>query len=206
MNNQFFIDKFEEEICRYTGAKYCVLTDSCTNAIFLSLSLLNKTAYIPVEANTLYVPKSTYVGVPHSIVNAGFNVEFTDQKWKGSYEIEGTNIIDSAVDFHRGMYRPGFIQCLSFHQKKRLNIGKGGAILTDDADTYERLKMMAFDGRSPIIEMEDWVQGFHMNMSPEMAAQGLLILNQIDLRPDNAGSYRDYKDLSVIKYFKENNE
>jgi len=203
MNNQFFIDKFEEEICKYTGAPYCVLTDSCTNAIFLSLKYIQKTAYVPWAMESLLIPKNTYVGVPNAIVNAGFNVRFTDLKWKGSYEIEGTNIMDCAVDFHRGMYRPGFIQCLSFQQKKRLNIGKGGAILLDDADAYERLKMMAHDGRSDIVDMENWQQGYHMNMTPEMAAKGLLILNQIDLRPDKWGSYRDYKDLSVIKYFKD---
>jgi len=151
----------------------------------------------------LLIPKNTYVGVPNAIINAGFPVEFTDLKWKGFYEIEGTNIMDCAVDFHRGMYKPGFIQCLSFQQKKRLNIGKGGAILLDDADAYERLKMMAHDGRSDIVDMENWQQGYHMNMTPEMAAKGLLILNQIDLRPDKWGSYRDYKDLSVIKYFKD---
>ena len=31
MNNREFIEMFEEELCKYTGAKYCVLTDSCTN-------------------------------------------------------------------------------------------------------------------------------------------------------------------------------
>lgn len=204
MNNREFIEMFEEELCKYTGAKYCVLTDSCTNAIFLSLEYLQNTAHIPWEARDIKIPKNTYVGVPHSIINANFTVTFTDEKWKGTYRLGNTPIIDSAVDFHKGMYPgDGTMQCISFQQKKRLNIGKGGAILLDNADAYERLKMLAHDGRSNYLEMKYWGQGWHMNMTPDDAAKGVLILNQIDLRPDIQGSYLDYKDLSVIKYFTE---
>jgi len=202
MDNQYFLDKFEEELCKYTGAPYCVLVDSCTNAIFLCLERLKETSYVPYE-HYITIPKNTYIGVPHSIVNAGYVLEFSDEKWRGSYELSNTPIMDSAVDFHKGMYQKGYMQCLSFQQKKRLNIGKGGAILLDNADDYEALKSLAFDGRSQVKTIEHWTKGFHMNMTPDQAAQGLLILNQINLRPDNQGSYLDYPDLTKVKYFKE---
>jgi len=198
MNNQFFMDKLEEEICNYTGAKYCVLTDSCTNAIFLSLMYLKKNAYVPSEFE-ITIPKNTYIGVAQSIKNANFNIQFSNDLWRGSYNLIGTNVYDCAVDFHQNMYLQGTIQCLSFQQKKRLNIGKGGAILLDDLKTYNHLKAMAFDGRTK--NDNDIQQGWHMNMDPETAAKGLLILNQIELRPDIQGSYKDYRDLSKIKYF-----
>ena len=39
MNNNDFILMFEKLLSEYTGAPYVVLTDSCTNALFLSLKL-----------------------------------------------------------------------------------------------------------------------------------------------------------------------
>ena len=38
MNNTWYnVKLFEKIIANYTGSKYCVAVDSCTNAIFLSL-------------------------------------------------------------------------------------------------------------------------------------------------------------------------
>jgi len=201
MDNQFFIDRFEEEICKYTGAPYCVLVDSCTNAIFLCLKHLEDSCFIPWELRDIVIPKNTYVGVAHSIVNAGWTVTLADIKWRGYYDLGDTCIVDSAVDFHKNMYQKGKMQCLSFQQKKRLSIGKGGAILLDNASDYEALKELSFDGRSRVKPIEDWGRGFHMNMTPDQAARGLLILNQIDLRPDKKGCFADYSDLSKVKYF-----
>ena len=49
------------------------------------------------------------------------------------------------------MYRTGQLQCLSFGPSKRLEIGHGGAILTNKRDEYTALKRMAYDGRDPNI-------------------------------------------------------
>jgi len=91
--------------------------------------------------------------------------------------------------------------CVSFQQKKILNIGKGGAILLDNRREYLKLKRMAWDGRDasiPVSEDEDIILGYHMNMTPEMAAKGLLLINQLpDSNVDN-GSWKDYPDISNI--------
>ena len=35
------VDNFEKRVAQYTGAKYAVALDSCTNAIFLCCKYLN---------------------------------------------------------------------------------------------------------------------------------------------------------------------
>ena len=202
MNNNEFLEMFERELSKYTGAPYVVLTDSCTNAIFLILTHLRDNSYIPSRLEIVTIPENTYVGVAHSIINTGFQLRFDNINWRGSYQIGDLPIWDSAVDLHKNMYEKyseDFV-CLSFQQKKRLNIGKGGAILCHRLEDYNALKKLSFDGRGS----GEISKGFHMNMTPNDAAKGLLILNQISLRPNNVGSYLDYPNLSNIDYFKNN--
>jgi hypothetical protein len=140
----------------------------------------------------------------------GYKVAFEDREWHREYEIGDTGIWDSAVGFRPGMYIPGRVQCLSFQQKKTVAIGKGGAILLDDFRMYERLKRMRHDGRdSSMSVVEDIMNGagnicmgYHMYMSPDEAARGTLLLNQLsgDLK---FGGSRDYPDISGLPCFEE---
>jgi dTDP-4-amino-4,6-dideoxygalactose transaminase len=196
MNNHFFIDLFEQRLREFTGSPYVVLTDSCSNSIFLSLMYLKK--YKNFNENPLVIPKQTYVSVPQAIINSGFKVDFKNIEWTGYYNIEKTPIVDAAVGFSKNMYIGGMM-CLSFQQKKSIPIGKGGAILLDNENDYKILKRMAWDGRDSSISVKDDIHniilGYHMNMTPEDAAIGVLKLNQY--AGDKIGSYNDYPDISV---------
>jgi dTDP-4-amino-4,6-dideoxygalactose transaminase len=196
MNNHFFIDLFEQRLKEFTGSPYVVLTDSCTNSIFLSLVYSKR--YKNFTGTKVIIPKQTYIGVAQSIINAGLKVEFKDVKWVGSYLLEETSIIDAAVGFARNMYNGGMV-CLSFQQKKSIPIGKGGAILLDNENDYKILKRMAWDGRdaskSVKEDMKNIILGYHMNMIPDDAAKGVLKLNQYE--GDKIGSYADYPDISI---------
>jgi len=202
-NNDDFIDLFEQKLCRYTGAPYALAVDRCTNAIILSFE------YNKNKQQVISIPKQTYLSIPMMLLNWGYRISFRDEKWKGSYRLGNTNIWDCAVGFEKNMYVPGSIQCLSFQTSKRLNIGKGGAILLDDYEMYKKLNRMRRDGRethtTTIHEMaQGWdtiILGYHMNMSPDEAAKGCLLLNQLR-EPANNGSYLDYPDISVLKCFK----
>jgi hypothetical protein len=44
--------------------------------------------------------------------------------------------------------------------------------------------------------------GYHMNMSPEEATKGILLMNSLSEVYKN-GSYQDYPDLSKLKCFKD---
>ena len=50
------VKMFEEEVAKYTGSKFAVSVDSCTNAIFLCCK------YLSVEEVT--IPSKTYLSVP----------------------------------------------------------------------------------------------------------------------------------------------
>ncbi len=102
------------------------------------------------------------------------------------------------------MYREGEYQCVSFHWSKILGIQQGGAILHDCKEFDEWARRARFDGRTEGVKPKDdsfTDIGYHMYMSPEIAAEGLVRLsflpkNNPDLPND------DYIDLSQIELFK----
>jgi dTDP-4-amino-4,6-dideoxygalactose transaminase len=199
-NNAHFIVEFEKRLAEYAGSKEAVVVDSCSNALFLSLFVLNTFA----EKNHK-IPANTYISVPFAMINAGFNPIFEDIKWDGMYQLGTLPIIDGAVYFSRGMYVKNSLHCLSFHEKKILKIGKGGAILTDDSQLATNLRRLAFDGRDYTKGMlEDDIEfyGYHMNMPPADAAKGLMLLNQISDKNPSCGNNTTYRDLRTFKIFK----
>ena len=194
-NNNDFLLLFEKRLSEYTGAPYVVLTSSCTNSIMLMLKYLKSTEAV--------IPSRTYLSVAQLLHNENINFEYSDKPWVGSYHI-CDNIYDYAVGFKKDMYVPGQYQCLSFQQKKTLNIGKGGAILLDSYEDYKILKRMAHDGRDGSVstssDIENIILGYHVYMSPDEAAKGVLLLNQLLDRNIIIGSSDDYPDISGIKY------
>ena len=197
-NNDDFITIFEEKLCKYTGSPYAVVVDRCTNAIVLCLE------YKKEKQNTIDLPKQTYMSVPMTLINYGYKIALRNIEWQEKYQIGNTRIYDYAVGFQKNMYVSGQIQCL------RLAIGKGGAILLDDKNMYEKLKRMRHDGRTTHIgtnedilkNSNDIMIGYHMNMSPEEASKGILLLNQLN-ENYTLGSYKDYIDLSNLNCLKE---
>src|SRR5262245_28032542 len=95
------------------------------------------------------LPKRTYIGVVQAARRANYEVSFVDLSWSGDYPCGiGAHIIwDSARWLRRGMYKPGRWMCLSFHATKHLPIGRGGAILCDDAEDAEWFRRARYDGR-----------------------------------------------------------
>lgn len=206
MNNHYFIELFERELSEFTGAPYVVLTDSCTNALFLCLVHFKKQYKAP---DCITIPMQTYIGVAQSILHAGYKISFKDEPWVGSYKLNGVPIEDSAVGFKKNMYHYkstanslGGMMCISFQQKKSLPIGKGGAILLDNLSDYNTLKRLAWDGRDaskPVKDDADIILGYHMNMTPDDAAKGLLLLN--NYKGDTlVGNNNNYPNISG--YFK----
>lgn len=204
MNNNEFILMFERLLSKYTGAPYVALTDSCTNAIFLTIQYLIKINYFnDKEISGLKIPKNTYVGVAQQIIHCGMKLEYESREWNGMYKIGGSNIYDAAVGFKKNMYVADTFQCLSFQQKKKLAIGKGGAVLCDDEAAYKYIKRISHDGRDSAIAVKDdldIILGWHMNMTPEQASSGILLLNQLGDGEGKIGCSLDYPDISGIIY------
>jgi dTDP-4-amino-4,6-dideoxygalactose transaminase len=193
---------FEAALCAYTGAKYAVTTNSCTMAIQIALAWVRYN-YWPTHVT---MPKLSYVGVPAAIRNAGFPIGFRDEDWQGEYEFggAGAGVWDSARRFTSSMFRPGAMQCLSFHATKILADSQGGAILHDNDEADAWLRRARFDGRTEGVDPKhDQVTypSWHAYMSPDVAARLLWKLQGLPLH--NADLPRsDYPDLSKMESFK----
>lgn len=195
------IDIFENKLARYAGAKYAVTTDSCSNALFLGLQYRNLTGEVEI-------PRQTYVSVPMQIMHAGMKPVFKHIEWSGLYELGQTGVFDSAARFTQNMYLGGdALQVLSFQIKKRLPIGRGGAILTDSEEAYRWLKLASYDGRdlkSPY-DTPSHVSaiGWHYYMTPEDAARGILLFDQTANENLDTMTYLNYPDLTTYQLFKD---
>lgn len=202
-HNAFKVNQmFEEELCEYTNAPYCVSVDSCTIALFLCAEYLKR--YVYKELPTVIVPTRTYLSVPQSFIHAGYNIKFKDISWKGYYQLDPTPIIDSAKWLTSNMYIPGSLTCLSFHSKKSLPIGKGGAILVDNINMYNWLKKARYDGRSECNYKDDNIKflGWNAYLPPESAARGLNLLMNYPKHTEPIGELNGYKDLTEYDIFK----
>jgi len=141
-----------------------------------------------------------------SIIHSNNNPIFKKIKWNKAYELSNTNIWDCAVGFEKNMYQKNTFQCISFQQKKAINIGKGGAILLDNKKAYKKLKRMTWDGRDSSISVKNdknIILGYHMNMTPDDAAKGILILNQFNNENSFFKNYKNYPNISKLKLFKD---
>ncbi len=198
MNAHKVTSDFEDALCEYTGSKYAVATDSCTNAIFLCLK------YLDVTGQTITIPSHTYMSAPCSIIHAGAKVKFQPSRkfLKGLYRLSPTPVWDSALRFTKNMYQEGQYMCLSFTgPKKILKLGKGGAILTDDKDACDWFKRARYHGRKPVDHLADDFDmiGWNMYMPPDTAARGLLLLAGMGENNDVAQEYADLSKFEVYK-------
>jgi dTDP-4-amino-4,6-dideoxygalactose transaminase len=187
--------EFETVIKNFYNAPYAVTTDCCTHAIELCLRLLK-----PTEVSC---PKHTYLSVPMTFEKLNLDWRFKNFKWNDYYYITD-NIIDAAVYWKHNGYIPSTYMCLSFQFKKHLNVGRGGMILTDSYDSYNKLKKMSYDGRLPDIawaKQDVDIIGYHYYMTPETAELGLNRFNTVkDIEP-RQWSWKDYPDLTTMSVF-----
>jgi dTDP-4-amino-4,6-dideoxygalactose transaminase len=184
------IYEFESALAKFAGAPYAVMTDCCTHAIELCLR------YDNIQRVTF--PAHTYLSIPMTMHKLGITYNYNDKLWTGEYQFIGTRVWDSARLLKQDMYREGQLQCLSFGYGKPLEIGRGGAILTDDIVVYKVLKHQCYDGRD--LSITPWENqkvfniGYHYKPTIEEAVKGLEKLDTVDQTP----KYFEYPDLREI--------
>jgi dTDP-4-amino-4,6-dideoxygalactose transaminase len=199
-------EEFEQKLSEYTGAKYVVTVDNASNALFLALMYEN------INGKEITIPSRTYPSVPCEIIHAGGKVKFSlvnGKTIKGAYKLEPTNVWDSALRFTHNMYIPGQHMCISFTGPyKHFKLSKGGAILTDNYEAYLWFKRARYSGRRECSYHDDHFDmlGWNFYMMPELAARGLLLMNQfynIDGTPKhNEDLEMPYPDLSKFEIYK----
>ena len=161
------------------------------------------------------IPSRTYPSVPCEIIHAGAKVKFRSVKGKtikGSYQLEPTNVWDSALSFTADMYKPGTHMCISFTGPyKHFKLSKGGAILTDDEEAYFWFKRARYSGRRECSYHEDNFDmlGWNFYMMPELATRGLLLMNQFytskGQKKHNEDLELPYPDLSKFEIYTKSN-
>jgi dTDP-4-amino-4,6-dideoxygalactose transaminase len=188
------VEMFEEAMAEFAGSRYGVAVDSCTTALFLSCTYR--------EVADVTIPARTYISVPAAIIHAGGTVHFSDDAWKGTYLLDPTDILDSALRMRSGMYAGG-LHCVSFHARKHIKIGRGGMVLTDDALAANWIRKARFDGRTGGVPFPDdkvTFLGWNAYLTPEQAARGLQLLeNHPDDAPDLEPDYPDLREMPVFQ-------
>ena len=203
-------EDFEKALSEYTGAPYVVTVDNQSNALFLSLM------YEKVCGQEITIPARTYPSVPCEIIHAGARVKFkpvTGKYLKGAYQLEPTRVWDSALRFTHNMYQPNTHMCISFTGPyKHFKLSKGGAILTDDYQAYLWFKRARYSGRRECSYHDDNFDmiGWNFYMMPELAARGLLLMDQFYDRKTNRPKVLNdlelpYPDLSKFKIYTTSN-
>lgn len=195
-------ESFEAALSEYTGAPFAVALNSGTAALMLACQWHFKDRDPLQKMYGMYadveIPKRTYVSVPMAIINAGGNVFFRDEDWRGAYQLKPLPVWDSARRFTSGMYRAGQFQCVSFSASKILGAEQGGAILHDNPEADKWFRRMRFDGRTdgvnPLEETFDLV-GHHCLMIPSVAATLLVRLYHLPKHNEDLPPY-EYPDLS----------
>jgi len=197
-------EDFEKALSDYTGAPYVITVDNASNALFLALM------YEKVKGQEITIPCRTYPSVPCEIIHAGAKVNFKElegEKIKGAYQLEPTKVWDSALRFTSGMYIPDTHMCVSFTGPyKHFKLSKGGAILTDSEQAYFWFKRARYSGRRECSYHEDNLDmvGWNFYMMPELAARGLLMINQFyhEGKPiHNEDLELPYPDLSKFEVY-----
>tara|TARA_B100001094_G_C18117425_1_gene764845 strand:+ start:866 stop:1459 length:594 start_codon:yes stop_codon:yes gene_type:complete len=191
------IADFEKEVSSFFGAPYAVAVDCCTHGLELCLR--------HSKAETIRVPKNTYLSVPMLADKLNINLEWKDEKWQNYYYLTN-NIIDAAVLWERDSYIPGTYMCVSFQFRKHLSLGRGGVILFDKKSDFDTLKRMSYDGRSPD---ESWSTqniksiGYHYYMTPETAELGLKKLPSAISTKPKLWVHTDWPDLTTMDVFRQ---
>jgi dTDP-4-amino-4,6-dideoxygalactose transaminase len=190
------VELFETKVAKFAGSKYAVAVDCCSHGIFLSLKYLKATG-------TITIPSQTYISIPMQILHSGCKVQFEDINWEGMYQLKPFPVFDSAVRWNKGMFQGGY-QVLSFQIKKRIPIGRGGMILTDDKKAYDWLKKASYDFRDltiPYPQNNYEYLGWHYYMTPEDAARGILLMDKTPDFNEDIANWSNYPDVSNNRVF-----
>jgi len=205
-------EDFEKALSDYTGAPYVITLDNMSNALFLAL-YYEKNVKKSITDDKVGIPCRTYPSVPCEIIHAGLKVNFEPVEGKtikGMYQLKGSNVWDSALSFTADMYKPNQHICVSFTGPyKHFKLSKGGAILTDSLEAYYWFKRARYSGRRECSYHDDYLDmiGWNFYMMPELAARGLLLMNQFynldGSKKHNEDLELPYPDLSKFDVYKQ---
>jgi len=193
------VREFEQELCRYVGAKYACSTSSATAAIQLCLNLSTE------PDDFVVLPSILPPVVANAVHHADLDVNFVDEvEWVGwSYDLytygDGRRIIDSAQRLDRNQFaneaKDGDLMIFSFYPTKPVGSCDGGIIVSNSRDAINRLKEMTMNGTT--FSGESWTRevkfrGWKMYMNSIQAQIALNNLRRLDEKKRRLAKIRDF--------------
>jgi len=187
------VERFEEALCEYTGARYAVACSSGTAALWLAYRAL-----LPLSAQ-VGVPSISFVATASMVEATERDVVFSDvDKWGRMTETYGEALVPmhmagASVDmdslqadviiedachafgaFYKG-YKVGSCRksdacCFSFHAIKTITTGgEGGAVTTNSAEAYNKMLQLRNHGFLPGTHTQTCI-GFNFRLTEMQAA------------------------------------
>ena len=152
--------QFEKNLAEFVGAKFAVAVSNCTVALELSL----RASHILEQA--IIIPSFTHPATIRAVLNAHcipllrdvsletYNIEHEGYvstipvSWGGNPVYHANNIVVEDAACSLGAVKQGnYPLCFSFHPRKLITTGEGGAITTNDeklADNIRELKNFGY--------------------------------------------------------------
>lgn len=154
-------EEFEEKFAKYIKAPYCVMVNSCTHALFLSLTYWKEKKDIE-GVTEITVPSLTCAATALAPIWAGIKVKLGDLEKDLSFSLEKTSGASIPVHY-AGKYNQqsypivedsahrilpnsftGVTTCFSFYATKNLTTGEGGMIACqtkEEAIWYKKARL-----------------------------------------------------------------
>tara|TARA_R110000744_G_scaffold142853_1_gene254591 strand:+ start:1191 stop:2123 length:933 start_codon:yes stop_codon:yes gene_type:complete len=138
------VQKLENQIADFVGAKYACAMCSATMAIFLCLT--------EEESQTIEIPAIIPPVVPNAILCAKHSVVYRDDiDWVGSsyilHEFPDYKIIDSAQQLEKNQFKKQAndedLMIFSFYPTKPVGSIDGGMIVSNDYEKIQKLKILS---------------------------------------------------------------
>lgn len=193
-------EEFEEKFAKFVGAKYCVIVNSGTMALYAAL-MISRKSYI----NTPYmrIPDLGSNEIFNAIIMSNFRPILCDINQKGTLDLRDqeagiaeyfngrsakATIIEVCFDAIN-KHTPNLLSVYDFGQERHLTLGGiGGAVCTDDEQQYELFQRLRNNGK--LDDEDDFAYwGTNIGVSELQAAFGLGQLDVLQKKIDSVTGF-----------------
>lgn len=203
-----YIEQFEQAICDYTGAKYCIAVCNGTMADAVAVAALK---YIYPKLKKIIVPALTFIAQPNSVLYNCVDIAFQDVEENWLLKPQGTFLKDDGeIIFYTDLMgrvcgencfledaceafgsklngvlagRFGLMGTYSFYPSHTITTGEGGAIVTDNehcARLCRSIRAHGSLGSDPREKFHFPLFGFNAKMTTMQAVMGIALMKNVD--------------------------
>jgi len=188
-----YVERFEQSICDYTGAKYTLATNTATAALHLALRVLGIG-----EGDYVLASSFTFIGSVSAILYQNAHPVFvdSDESWNISKmdEIvqickeEGIYLVEDAAESLGASYHGkqsgtfGDMGVYSFNGNKILTTSGGGMLVSDNEVWIEKAKFLSTQAKEDTPYYEHKEYGYNYRMSNVLAAIGVAQMEVLEER------------------------